>query len=232
MVEIQALTHDVKEVSLRLIDPQELDFIAGQYVAIEVSEVKDGQTRLNNRPYSIVSPPEEKKVIKLCANLIREGPGSTYLHGLRLGDQVQFLYPLGYFRIDDQSTTSLLFVATGTGIAPIKSIILHLLKNGSRRPITLYWGLRREEDIYYQDEFTSLAYQYPFFKFRITLSQPSPGWKGLKGRVTHYLADGITTVENLEVALCGKGEMIREVRGILMGKGMSKKSIHFEKFYN
>jgi CDP-4-dehydro-6-deoxyglucose reductase, E3 len=232
VIEIKKLTYDVKEISLKLIDPPRVDFVAGQYVSIEVTEIKEGHARLNNRPYSIASPPEESDVLKLCVNLVRGGPGSSYLHSLHLGDKVAFLYPMGYFTIHDEAATSLLFVATGTGIAPIKSMILHLLLAGSRRPMTFYWGLRKEEDLYYQDEFEALARQYPFFKYVITLSQPSSGWQGARGRVTHHLPEAVQSTENLEAYLCGNGEMIKEVRGLLIEKGMTRKSIHHEKFYN
>jgi len=232
VVEIKKLTYDVKEISLKLIDPPKVDFIAGQYISIEVTEMKDGHARLNNRPYSIVSPPEEDQVLKLCVNLVSGGPGSGYLHGLNPGDKVTFLYPMGYFTVHDEATTALLFVATGTGIAPIKSMILHLLRSGSARPMTLYWGLRKEEDLYYQEEFASLAAEYPFFKYFITLSRPSPGWQGRRGRVTEHLRQAVGSVENLEAYLCGNGEMIKEVRGLLIEKGIVRKSIHHEKFYN
>jgi NAD(P)H-flavin reductase len=232
VIEIKNLTYDVKEISLKLLDPPRVEFTAGQYISIEVTEIKDGQPRLNNRPYSIVSPPEEGDVLKLCVNLVRGGPGSSYLHSLGVGDKVGFLYPMGYFTIHDEATTSLLFVATGTGIAPIKSMILHLLRAGSKRPITLYWGLRKEEDLYYQEEFASLKEQYPFFNYVMTLSQPSADWKGMRGRVTQHLPQAIQSTENLEVYLCGNGEMIKEVRALLIEKGMVRKSIHHEKFYN
>lgn len=231
VIDIQELTHDVKEISLKMIDPPQVEFLAGQYISIEVTEMKDGHPRQNNRPYSIVSSPENKTVIKLCVNLVKGGPGSTCLHALRLGDKLKFLYPLGYFTVNEAATTSLLFVATGTGIAPIKSMILHLLRSGSKRPMTLYWGLRNEIDLYYQEEFASLAEAYPFFEYKITLSQPSEEWKGLKGRVTRLLPNELQSTENLDAYLCGNGEMIKEVRAILLEKGMPRKSIHFEKFY-
>lgn len=230
--EIRVLTYDVKEISLKLIDPPQVQFLAGQYISIEVTEIKDGVSRLNNRPYSIVSPPEEQETIKLCANLVKGGPGSTYLHTLKMGDKLQFLYPMGYFTLNDPAETSLLFVATGTGIAPLKAMILHLLHRGSQRQISLYWGLRHEKDLYYHEEFTALSKQHPSFHFFLTLSQPSPQWLGMRGRVTDHLREKIESVENLTSALCGNGGMIKDVRSLLMEKGMPKKSIHFEKFYN
>ncbi len=206
--------------------------------------MKDGHPRLNNRPYSIVSSPNEKGVMRLCTNRVgATGPGSSYLHALKQGDIFTFFSPIGYFTVNNQGATSLLFVATGTGIAPIKSMIHHLLETSSQRPITLYWGLRTEEDLYYQDELHAWANHYPFFQFVTTLSQPTPKWKGSCGRVTALLSQALERPEgqshpghplqldHLDAYLCGNGEMIREVRTLLLAKGMSKKSIHFEKFY-
>ncbi len=231
VIEVKRLTVDVKEISLKLIDPPALAFKAGQYVAIEVMETRDGHQRLNNRPYSIASPPEEKDVIKLCANLVPGGPGSTFLHSLAVGTEVPFLYPLGFFIVKGHEPTPLLFVATGTGIVPIKSMIIDLLSRGSTRPMMLLWGLRREEDCYYQDEFEALARQHPSFQYDLTLSQASSRWRGLRGRVTEHILDEIPSIENLEAYLCGNMAMIKEVRLLLLEKGLSKKEIHFEKFY-
>jgi NAD(P)H-flavin reductase len=250
--EMSALTYDVREVCLKLINPPELHFVAGQYITIEVTEIKDGRPRLNNRPYSIVSSPNEKGIIRLCTNRVgASGPGSSYLHALKQDDIFTFFSPIGYFTVDNQATTPLLFVATGTGIAPIKSMIHHLLETGTKRPITLYWGLRTEEDLYYQDELDVWARHYPLFRFVTTLSQPSSKWQGASGRVTHLLSRVLARApaqvlelpeaqphsehplqpDHLDAYLCGNGEMIREVRALLLSKGMPKKSIHFEKFY-
>jgi len=232
VVENRALAHDVRQISIKPIEPPELHFSAGQYISIEVTEIKDGVSRRNNRPYSIASPPEEKEVIQLCVNLIVGGPGSTYLYHLRSGEDIDFLYPLGFFTLNEAGQSDLLFVATGTGIAPLRSMIHHLFNEGSRQKMTLYWGLRSERDLYYQEEFRALAENHSNFRFVQTLSQPTNGWNGPRGRVTHLLRGGTEpAVENLEAYLCGNGEMIKEVRQILVDKGMNRKRIHQEKFY-
>ncbi len=230
VVDIRRLTHDIKEICLGLIQPPSLRFTAGQYISIEITEVKDGHPRLNNRAYSIASAPEENTAILLCANLVRGGPGSTYLHGLRLGDPVRFLPPMGFFTVDEEAATALLFVATGTGIAPIQSMIRHLLLSGNQRPMTLYWGLRHEKDLYYQDAFTALSQQHPHFRFITTLSQPSASFTGVRGRVTHLL-EALPQTDNMDIYLCGNGGMIKEARAILTQKGMHRKSIHYERFF-
>ena len=231
VAEVLALTHDVRELRLTLIDPPELFFRAGQFITIEVTEMHDGHLRQNNRPYSLASSPDEKGVIRLCVNQVGSGPGSTYLHALKSGDSFLFSSPIGFFTVNDEAASALLFIATGTGIAPIKSMIHHLLQTGSRRAIRLYWGLRHEEDLYYQEELALWSERYPHFQYVTTLSQPSSMWQGTRGRVTQLLPDAITVVDSVDAYLCGIGAMIKEVRSLLMAKGMPPKSIHFEKFY-
>lgn len=232
VIESLALTHDVKQINVRAVDPPRLEFKAGQYIAFEVTEIRDGVTRKNNRPYSIASPPEQNDVLELCVNLVKGGPGSSFLHALHPGDEVTFLYPLGYFTLNEASRTDILFVATGTGIAPFRSMIHHLLRNGTERNISLYWGLRSEKDIYYWEEFEALARIHVNFRPIITLSKPTDGWTGPRGRVTGLLPKVLASVENLEAYLCGNGEMIKEIRTFLIeGKGMSRKVVHYEKFF-
>lgn len=231
VIEVKQLTHDVKEISLSLIEPPSLDFKAGQYIAIEITEIKDGRPRLNNRPYSIVSPPDEKTVIKLCVNLVPGGPGSSYLHGLQIGEKVPFIYPLGYFIDKAEANAPILYVATGTGIAPIQSMIIDLIHHKRQQKMLLYWGLRNERDLYYQEFYAKLTQKHPSFECITTLSQPTPEWKGTRGRVTLHILSDFDPAPNHEAYLCGNGNMIREVRTILLEKGMTKKSIHFEKYF-
>jgi len=237
VVEVRALTDNVREIGLMLIDPPDLHFVGGQYIAIEVTEMKDGHPHVNNRPYSIASPPSDKGVIRLCVDRVGDGPGSTRLHALNPGDRLEFLPPMGYFTVNQAASTDLLFIATGTGIAPIKSMIGQILHAGNRRPIRLYWGLRREEDLYYQEELAQWADQHSEFHYVTTLSQPSETWQGMRGRVTEHIqkvmggSDFLWRLDNLDAYLCGNFDMIKEVRTILMAHGVQKTAIHFEKFY-
>lgn len=236
VVAVLDLTHDVKEIRLKLIDPPYLDFTAGQYITIEITEMKPDRVtgvltpHLKNRPYSIVSSPKERSEIILCTNRVGNGPGSSRLHALKPNDLLDYFVPMSYFKVHEEDTTALLFVATGTGIGPLKSMIAHLLQSQCHRPILLYWGLRMEEDLYYQEELKAWSEVYPHFQYVTTLSQPSPAWQGMRGRVTGIIKR-MEKVDNLSAYLCGNGEMIREVREILLSKGMEKKSIHFEKFF-
>ncbi|MBM4133226.1 MAG: hypothetical protein FJ245_05585 [Nitrospira sp.] len=226
--QVRNLTHDVREIGLRLTDPAEIHFKAGQFVSFDVPHPKF--PRPATRAYSIASPPSQKGRITLLLNLIPDGPGSTYLFGLKEGDETQFKGPAGSFYLKEDGQRDLLFVATGTGIAPFRSMLDHLLESGFARSVTLYWGLRSQKDLYYQKEFEALAKQRPNFRFITTLSRPEPGWTGTTGRVTTLVADRVSSVTNLSVYLCGNSGMIGEIYGLISQKGLCP--IRKEKWYD
>lgn len=224
---VRDLTHDVRELEMVLVEPKDLSFKPGQFISFEVR--KEGFPVPVVRPYSIASPPAQQGRVTLVFNLVAGGPGSTYLYGLRVGDRTTFKGPAGSFYLKDDGTRDLLLVATGTGIAPIRSMILAQLERQTSQALTLFWGLRSQRDLYYQEEFQSLAGQHPRFSFVATLSQPEAGWTGVTGRVTALVQDRITSVRNLAAYLCGNGGMIREVTALLQGQGLCP--IYREKWY-
>ena len=225
---IQDLTHDVRAIELRLLEPSSIAFKAGQFVSFEVP--KEGQPRPVTRPYSIASPPGQRDRILLVLNLVQGGPGSSYLFGLREGERASFKGPAGAFYLRDEGVRDLLFVATGTGIAPLRSMILAQLERGGSRSVTLFWGLRSQRDLYWQEELTALAADHPNFSFVTTLSRPDPGWEGASGRVTALIDAQVSSAGNLAVYLCGGSGMIKDVTARLNAKGLCP--IYREKYYD
>jgi NAD(P)H-flavin reductase len=219
------LTHDVRVISLELVQPAEIHFQAGQFVSFEVPapELPFPVTR----PYSIASPPSNRSVIDLLFNLVPGGPGSTFLFSLRPGEPVSFRGPAGTFVLRDYTERRLLFVATGTGIAPIRSMIRARLP--SPTPVTLVWGLRHERDLYYQSELAALAEEFPEFSCTITLSQPSPSWTGAIGRVQSHIEPHLANVADLAAYVCGSREMITSVTEQIRSRGTCP--IHREQYY-
>jgi NAD(P)H-flavin reductase len=224
---INDVTHDVREIELRLIEPREIRFKAGQFVSFEVPS--SSRVPVLTRPYSIASPPDYSDRIILVLNLVTGGPGSTYLFGLRQGDKTRFKGPAGSFYLREDGR-DLLLVATGTGIAPLRSMLLTELARDSIRRVELIWGLRSQRDLYYQEEVSKLSRSHPRFSAVTTLSRPEPGWAGAAGRVTTVVEKQIATVKNVSVYLCGNGGMIKDVTAILNGKGLCP--IYREKYYD
>ena len=225
---IQDLTHDVRAIELRLLEPSNIIFKAGQFVSFEVP--KEGQPPPLTRPYSIASPPSQRDRILLILNLVQGGPGSNYLFSLREGFRTSFKGPAGAFYLRDDGSRDLLFVATGTGIAPLRSMIFAQLERGESRSVTLFWGLRSQRDLYLQEELQELARAYPKFSYVTTLSRPEPGWSGAIGRVTTLIDQCVPSVRNLAVYLCGGNGMIKDVTIRLNAKGLCP--IYREKYYD
>lgn len=214
-------------VHLELVQPDRIEFTAGQYLMMRVP----GLTGL--RQYSIVSAPSNDHGVELLVDVAPQGPGSKYLQNLNPGDEVEFMGPAGRFIVG--SEPELWFVATGSGISSLKSMILELLVDKKdSRPMWLHWGLRYPEDVFWFSEFAELAEEYDNFTFDPVLSKPSGGWKFCEGHVTecvvkhHFVrqpADGAAAY------LCGNKGMIAEVSKILQDKGMPKEMIHSEEYY-
>jgi NAD(P)H-flavin reductase len=225
---IKDLTHDVRRLDLRLIEPKTINFKPGQFVSFEVPQPQTGH--IVTRPYSIASQPSLSDVITLLLNLVQGGPGSTYLFSLKEGDKAHFKGPAGSFYLRDDPNRELLFIATGTGIAPIRSMLLANAERPDPRPATLLWGLRSQRDLYDQEELDKFTRRTPALTALTTLSRPEPGWSGSSGRVLRLIEERIASVKNLAVYLCGNSAMIADATSLLQKKGLCP--IYREKYYD
>jgi NAD(P)H-flavin reductase len=218
----------VRQLDLRLIEPKTIDFKPGQFISFEMPHPKTGH--LVTRVYSIASQPSRSDVITLLFNLVPGGPGSGLLFDLKSREKTHFKGPAGNFYLREDPGRELLFIASGTGIAPIRSMLLANAKRPDPRPATLFWGLRSQRDLYYQDELIDLTKRTPALTALTTLSRPEPGWSGESGRVLRLIEDRIASVTNLSVYLCGNSGMIADTTTLLRRKGLCP--IYCEKYYD
>ena len=225
---IKNLTHDVRQLDLRLIEPKTIAFKPGQFISFEMPHPRAGH--LVTRAYSIASQPSRSGVITLLFNLVPGGPGSSLLFDLTVGEKTHFKGPAGHFYLRDDPGRELLFIASGTGIAPIRSMLLTNAERPDPRPATLFWGLRSQRDLYYQEELADLMGQTKTFTAITTLSRPEPGWSGESGRVLRLIEERIASVKSLSVYLCGSSAMIADATSLLQKKGLCP--IYREKFYD
>ncbi len=142
---IKDLTHDVRELELSLVDPREIQFKAGQWISLDVWDPRRGQHV--QRQYSIASPPSQAQQITLLFNRVPNGPGSSYLFSVHEGDLLKLQGPNGSFYLQEKPGRDLVLVATGTGIAPFRSILYTFLEQPEAGTLTLYWGLRSQRDL-------------------------------------------------------------------------------------
>lgn len=200
-----------------------VDFKAGQFFMMEVA---DSLGKVN-RSYSVSSSPSAKEGFSLCVKLLPDGRGSALLRNLKVGETANFMAPFGHFVLAD-SPKDILMIATGTGLAPFMSMLPTLFESGHSGPVTLIFGVRHMEDLFYVKELRAFEAAHPHFKAVITLSQAPHGWAGASGRVTEHL-EGFDW-NSTEVYICGNGDMVKAVRDGLLEKGMEKTAIHLEQF--
>lgn len=216
-----------------LITPPRIEFLAGQYILLSVP------TTPQKKSYSIASVPSVEHAIELLIDMRPQGDGTRYLGSLQNGDTIEFMAPVGMFTVQPtnsavgQTEEELYFVATGSGVAPYRSMIEDLLVNqGDQRPMTLLWGLRHAEDQFWYNDFSTLAQQHQNFEFRPILSQPPKDWPLDRGRVTDVLlAHDFGDISKIGFFLCGSSAMIEDTRKVLESRGVEPIHIHREKFF-
>jgi NAD(P)H-flavin reductase len=217
------LTANVVELELRLLEPDAMEFKAGQYMFFKV-----GGEEL--RCYSMVNPPIERNpILRFLIKLVPQGLGSEYIKKLDIGATVSMMGPTGGFSIPDMEH-ELFFVAQGIGVAPFCSIVPNLLANGFTKPLRLLFGVRNEEDVFYYHKFTELLQLHPNFTFIPILSQPESHWPGETGRVTTYLSVAYPSYRNSVFYICGRPDMVAESRQILLKAGHQARDIKTEIF--
>lgn len=218
------LAPEILELHVRLVEPQQIDFKAGQCLGFHIQADK------KKRLYSISSTPESKNELEFCVDYSPMGDGSKYILDLKIGDKIVLEGPYGGFIANLYSEKDLLFVATGVGIAPFKSIINYLLENGFKKRITLLWGNRAEENNFWHEMFQDFANKYSNFRFIPTLSQPKGEWHGNVGRVTKFLDEHISDYANNTAYICGSPQMVKDVRAQLITAGFGIRDIKIEIF--
>jgi NAD(P)H-flavin reductase len=136
---------------------------------------------------------------------------------LAKGDKLQVELPFGDFYLREDSDRPLLFIAGGTGFAPVKSIIDHVIKCGLERPMTLFWGARNPEGLYAAQTIEKWLRQRPALRYEPVISDPVPAfaWSGRRGLVHEAVLESFDSVENFDVYACGSPAMVQAARTAL-----------------
>lgn len=223
-------------------------FAPGQFVSMVAA---DPNGKVQTRAYSIASAPRRNE-IDICVNRVEGGFFSNFLCDMKIGETVQFHGPHGLFLLR-QPLTDAILIATGTGIAPMRSYAQALFPEGQEpttegKKIWLVYGTRHETELYYKQYFEKLAAQHPGFHYINTLSRPHEGWEGARGYVQEYVAKiaeeharnnhrppaesaaDAPASFNIHAYICGLNDMVSANRDKLMGLGWQRKQIIFERY--
>jgi len=231
VVSLLDLTYDIKQVTLRLIEPSEIKYTSGQYIQFEVPEYELTAEPVY-RAYSMASQPSRIREIELEIRLVPNGICTTYVFNhLKEGDKVTINGPYGEFYLRD-TDRDIIFIAGGSGMAPIKSILYNMAENNNPRKATYFFGARAVRDLFLVEEMRELEKKLPNFTFVPALSAPLPedDWKGETGLITEVLERYLKSGDNREAYLCGSPGMIDASVKVLTSKGVPEELIFYDKF--
>ena len=211
-------SEDVAILRLQLPAAERFQFLAGQYLEFLL---KDGQ----RRAYSIANAPEQEGPLELH---IRHLPGGLFTDfvfaavtpALKEKDILRFEGPLGSFFLREDSQKPIIFVAAGTGFAPIKSIVEQMQAKKIDRPVELYWGGRRPNDLYLNDLCRTWEQTIPNFKYIPVISDGTPedAWRGRTGFVHQAVIDDHPSLKDFQVYACGAPVMVNAARNDFSAK--------------
>ncbi len=229
---IQDLAPYIKGVTLEILSPEEgISFKPGQYIQLEVPKYKLSKEP-EYRAFSMSSSSKDTHSVELYVGRVEKGVVSTYVHEyLREGEELVMRGPFGDFYYRD-SERSILMIATGTGLAPLMSILRHIRTAKIQRKVTLFFGTRTEADLYCMEELREMEKQLFAFTFIPTLSREVEGsqWEGKRGRVTDLIDDLIPEGSDYDVFICGNPDMVDSCVDRVVIKGIPEDHIYFDKF--
>jgi CDP-4-dehydro-6-deoxyglucose reductase len=215
-----------KHFEFETADRSRFEFRPGQYITLDFNVHGDKLMRA----YSIASSPHHDNRFDLCLNLVLGGHVSPSIFDLKPGDQVHFRGPFGQFVLREPPDPVTAFIATGTGIAPLRSMVQYLFQESCDCEVWLIFGVREEADTLYRAEFERLAASHPNFHFIPTLSRPGEGWTGHAGYVQEQVERYLRGKLGLHAYICGLKKMVNDVRRQLRAMGYSPKALSCEKY--
>jgi len=221
---METLCHDVLGVYLKLPVAESFEFQAGQYLDVMLG----GGRR---RSFSIASPPHDARLIELH---VRRVPGGEWTESLFAHPEPRSLLsiegPLGSFAYRPDSEAPLLLVGGGTGFAPLKSIIRHVIEMPLHRRMILYWGVRSVHDLYAHAYLQNMASCTPSFEYRPVLSEGADGWSGRRGWVHDVVLHELETLAAYDIYASGPPAMITSVLRYFPEHGARVERLFFDTF--
>jgi len=243
VIKIEDETQTTRRFWIELVSGEPFDFKPGQFVTLDLPIHEKPNKRW--RSYSVASWPDGSPVFELLIVYLEGGMGTQYLFNeVRIGSELILRGPLGLFTLPDPIEKDLFLVCTGTGIAPFRSMIHHILNhNIPHRLIHLIFGCRRLTDTLYQKEMEELQEQVPGFQYHPVFSREVPENKEhlirtgyvhavyeelCKRNISATLPDQQAAIPPAHFYLCGWKNMIDEAKKRIVEMGYERKAVHLE----
>lgn len=229
--DIKDLTYDIKQFRFELIEPESINYVPGQYIQL-LTPVYEKNSEEVYRAYSISSDPSDKNAVELIIRLVPDGICTTYcFEYLKVGDEVKFNGPYGDFRLSD-SDAPIVFIAGGSGMAPIKCILHDMKNTGNNRKATYYFGANKVEELFLLEKMKAFESDLADFRFVpvVAASQENENWDGQTGLVTEAVQRELKNASECEAYLCGSPGLIDAAIELLIELGMKEEAIFYDKF--
>jgi propane monooxygenase reductase subunit len=222
------VTHDMRHLVLRLVEPREIKFFPGQYVDISIPGTDA------TRSFSMANTSSrDNGRLEFVIKVYPDGLFSHFLDArLAVGDRLDLSGPFGAFTLRDSEDADLIFVGGGAGMAPILSLLRSMAERGIRRKATYYYGARRRRDLCFEDELQALETSLPGFRYVPALSEPAAddAWDGEVGFVTDVVKRHESNLKNAHAYVCGPPPMVEAAMPMLTGLGVPDNRIYYDKF--
>jgi propane monooxygenase reductase subunit len=228
VVSNEPVTHDMRHLVLRLIEPRELKFFPGQYVDITVP----GTAQSRSFSMANTSSREDGRL----EFVIKVYPDGLFSHFLAtrvaVGDRLELSGPFGVFTLREGQDVDLIFLGGGAGMAPILSLLRSMAERGIARKATYYYGARRRRDLCFEKELRALEESLPSFSYVPALSEPAAGddWEGEVGLITDVVRRQAGGLKGAHAYVCGPPPMVEAALPLLMTAGVEEKRIYYDKF--
>jgi propane monooxygenase reductase component len=221
------VTHDLRHLVLRLIEPTEVKFFPGQYVDIAIPGT--GETR----SFSMANTSSrDSGLLEFVIKVYPDGLFSHFLDTtLQPGDRLELTGPYGVFTLRE-GEDDLVFIGGGAGMAPILSLLRSMAERGIARKATYYYGARGRRDLCFTDELRALEGTLPGFRYIPALSEPAPGddWSGETGLITDVVKRHAAGLAGAHAYVCGPPPMVEAALPLLATLGVAEKRIYYDKF--
>lgn len=229
--DITDLTHDMKQFRFELVEPKTIDYVPGQYIQL-LTPVYEKSSEEVYRAYSISSDPADKSAIELIIRLVPGGICTTYcFEHLKVGDQVRLNGPYGDFRLSE-TDAPMVFVAGGSGMAPIKCMLHEMKNTGNKRKAVYYFGANELRELCLVDLMKEFEKELADFRFVAAVhdlkGSAEDGYE--KGLVTDVVKRDLQDAGQYEAYLCGSPGMIDATVAVLRELGMAEENVFYDKF--
>jgi propane monooxygenase reductase component len=227
VVSNENVTHDMRHLVVRLVEPAAIKFFPGQYVDFVIPGTDE------TRSFSMANTSSlESGQLEFVIKVYPDGLFSRFLDTeVKVGDRLDITGPFGVFTLRDAPGSDLVFVGGGAGMAPILALLRTMAERGIDRKTTFYYGARRKRDLCFEDELRELESRLPSFRYVPALSEPDgDDWDGEVGLITDVVRRGESSLVRTDAYVCGPPPMVEAALELLPALGVADKRIFYDKF--